>query len=166
METLGSRASYPHSLIFVFDSAADTMNREASERFAAGYIQCMHEVHTFVSSCPGIDATIAADLLNHLLECMPLNDEDRFQDLLSDLMADCGNSGAWSGDRVYAVLSPREGTATGRPSDLSPSPSSTSSDDLCSDIDETDTEHSHVDNQEVQDNQPTVFYSKSVWRPW
>uniref|UniRef100_A0A671R680 Hes family bHLH transcription factor 6 n=1 Tax=Sinocyclocheilus anshuiensis TaxID=1608454 RepID=A0A671R680_9TELE len=42
---------------------ADSADREANERFAAGYIQCMHEVHTFVSSCPGIDATIAADLL-------------------------------------------------------------------------------------------------------
>ncbi|TTH23530.1 Transcription cofactor HES-6 [Bagarius yarrelli] len=142
--------------------AADSMNREASERFAAGYIQCMHEVHTFVSSCPGIDATIAADLLNHLLECMPLNDEDRFQDLLSDMMGDCGSGGAW----MYAVLSPREGSTTGRPSALSPTPSSTSSDDLCSDIDEVDTDHSHVDSRDAQDNLPTVFYSKSVWRPW
>uniref|UniRef100_A0A671R6J5 Hes family bHLH transcription factor 6 n=1 Tax=Sinocyclocheilus anshuiensis TaxID=1608454 RepID=A0A671R6J5_9TELE len=48
----------------LFSSAeADSADREANERFAAGYIQCMHEVHTFVSSCPGIDATIAADLL-------------------------------------------------------------------------------------------------------
>lgn len=149
--------------MFVFTPAADSMNREASERFAAGYIQCMHEVHTFVSSCPGIDATIAADLLNHLLECMPLNDEDRVQDLLSDLLGDCGNGGAWPGEGVYTVLSAREGSGSGRPSDMSPSPSGTSSDDLCSDTDETDTEHSHVDHQ---DNLPTVFYSKSVWRPW
>lgn len=107
------------------------MSREANERFAAGYIQCMHEVHTFVSGCPGIDATIAADLLNHLLECMPLNDEARFRDLLSELMSD-GTQGS---------------------SALSPS----TSDDLCSDLDDTDTEHGHV---------ATTFHSKSMWRPW
>ncbi|XP_060761294.1 transcription cofactor HES-6 isoform X2 [Neoarius graeffei] len=145
---------------------ADSMNREASERFAAGYIQCMHEVHTFVSSCPGIDATIAADLLNHLLECMPLNDEDRLQDLLSDLMGDCGNGGVWPAEGMDTVLSPREGSATARPSDLSLSPSSTSTEDLTSDTDETDTDHSHVDTRDSQDNLPTVFSSKSVWRPW
>lgn len=153
-------------ILFVFPSAADSMNREASERFAAGYIQCMHEVHTFVSSCPGIDATIAADLLNHLLECMPLNDEDRLQDLLSDLMGDCGNGGVWPAEGMDTVVSPREGSATARPSDLSLSPSSTSTEDLTSDTDETDTDHSHVDTRDSQDNLPTVFSSKSVWRPW
>uniref|UniRef100_A0A8C5MHA1 Orange domain-containing protein n=1 Tax=Leptobrachium leishanense TaxID=445787 RepID=A0A8C5MHA1_9ANUR len=51
---------------------SDRLQHEASERFAAGYIQCMHEVHTFVSNCPGIDASLAAELLNHLLESMPL----------------------------------------------------------------------------------------------
>ncbi|KAG7237165.1 hypothetical protein INR49_032661 [Caranx melampygus] len=69
----------------------DALNREASERFAAGYIQCMHEVHMFVSSCPGIDATVAAELLNHLLECMPLN-EDHLQDVLMDLITDTSGS--------------------------------------------------------------------------
>ncbi|XP_019334281.2 transcription cofactor HES-6 isoform X2 [Alligator mississippiensis] len=55
-------------------SDADTLlQREASERFAAGYIQCMHEVHSFVSACPAIDAALAAQLLNHLLESMPLS---------------------------------------------------------------------------------------------
>ncbi|GAA6103457.1 transcription cofactor HES-6 isoform X1 [Tachysurus ichikawai] len=165
-EVLEMTVKHVESILQNRAKAADSISREASERFAAGYIQCMHEVHTFVSSCPGIDATIAADLLNHLLECMPLNDEDRFQELLSDLMGDCGNSGAWPGEGMYAVLSPREGSANGRPTDLSPSPSSTLSDDLCSDIDETDTEHSHVDSRDNQDNLPTVFYSKSVWRPW
>ncbi|XP_030071837.1 transcription cofactor HES-6 [Microcaecilia unicolor] len=66
---------------------SDRLHREASERFAAGYIQCMHEVHTFVSNCPGIDATIAAELLNHLLESMPLN-EGSFQELIADVLAD------------------------------------------------------------------------------
>ncbi|XP_051985255.1 transcription cofactor HES-6 [Xyrauchen texanus] len=138
---------------------AVSVNREANERFAAGYIQCMHEVHTFVSSCPGIDATISADLLNHLLECMPLNDEDRFQHILSDLMSDCST---WSSEGRSVISS---GSSA-----LSPSPSTTSSDDLCSDLDDTDTEHNHIsvdatDNQEAL-NVPTTFHSKSMWRPW
>ncbi|KAF7692585.1 transcription cofactor HES-6 [Silurus meridionalis] len=165
-EVLEMTVKHVESILQNRAKAADSMNREASERFAAGYIQCMHEVHTFVSSCPGIDATIAADLLNHLLECMPLNDEDRVHDLLSDLMGDCVNGGAWASEGMHAVMSPREGSATSRPSDLSPSPSSMSSDDLCSDLDETDTEHSHVDSRDAHNNLPTAFYSKSVWRPW
>uniref|UniRef100_A0A674MUB9 Transcription cofactor HES-6 n=1 Tax=Takifugu rubripes TaxID=31033 RepID=A0A674MUB9_TAKRU len=52
-------------------------SREACERFTAGYIQCMHDVHTFVSTCPGVDQTFAAELLHHLMESMPLNDQER-----------------------------------------------------------------------------------------
>ncbi|KAL0201635.1 hypothetical protein M9458_004822 [Cirrhinus mrigala] len=148
---------------------ADSVNREANERFAAGYIQCMHEVHTFVSSCPGIDATIAADLLNHLLECMPLNDEDRFQDILSDLMSDSSNCGTWPGEATYAALSPGgRSVASSGSSALSPAPSTTSSDDLCSDLDDTDTEHSRIsaDAREQAPSVPTMYFSKSMWRPW
>ncbi|KAL2098126.1 hypothetical protein ACEWY4_007333 [Coilia grayii] len=144
---------------------AENVNREASERFAAGYIQCMHEVHTFVSNCPGLDATIAADLLNHLLECMPLNDEDCFQDLLSDLMSDSSNSYSASSE---AMLSPAERNGSGGNSALSPSPS-TSSDDLCSDLDETDSEHSHIAADAEHQDTPstaTTFFSKAMWRPW
>uniref|UniRef100_A0A8C1G0Q6 Transcription cofactor HES-6-like n=1 Tax=Cyprinus carpio TaxID=7962 RepID=A0A8C1G0Q6_CYPCA len=148
---------------------ADSVNREANERFAAGYIQCMHEVHTFVSSCPGIDATIAADLLNHLLECMPLNDEDRFQEILSDLLSDSSNCGTWPGEATYAALSPGDRSVVSSGSSvLSPAPSTTSSDDLCSDLDDTDTEHSRVsvDASEQAPRAPTVNLSKSMWRPW
>ncbi|XP_051555800.1 transcription cofactor HES-6-like isoform X4 [Myxocyprinus asiaticus] len=148
----------------------DSVNREANERFAAGYIQCMHQVHTFVSSCPEIDATIAADLLNHLLECMPLNNEDRFQYILSDLMSDCST---WSSEGMYAAFSPEDRSVVSSGSSaLSPSPSATSSDDLCSDLcsdlDDTDTEHSHisVDATDHRPNVPTAFHSKSMWRPW
>lgn len=154
----------------LFSSAeADSVNREANERFAAGYIQCMHEVHTFVSSCPGIDATIAADLLNHLLECMPLNDEDRFQDILSDLLSDSSNCGTWPGEATCAALSPEDRSVVSSGSSvLSPAPSTTSSDDLCSDLDDTDTEHSRVsvDPREQAPSVPTVSLSKTVWRPW
>lgn len=157
---------WPDTLVLV-STEAENVNREASERFAAGYIQCMHEVHTFVSNCPGIDATIAADLLNHLLECMPLNDEDCFQDLLSDLMSDSPNN--YSTSSSEAMLSPggRSGSS-GSTSALSPSPSTTS-DDLSSDLDETDSEQSHISTDvEHQDNSSTatMFYSKSMWRPW
>ncbi|XP_036393300.1 hairy-related 13 [Megalops cyprinoides] len=151
---------------------ADTMNREASERFAAGYIQCMHEVHMFVSNCPGIDATVAAELLNHLLECMPLN-EDHFQDMLVDLMSDTSsNSSTWpTSEGICVPLASPGGRSLSNVSlAYSPSPSTTSSEDLCSDLDETDSEQNHnspdtMENQEVQ-NMPTTVYSKSMWRPW
>ncbi|TMS10040.1 transcription cofactor HES-6 [Larimichthys crocea] len=138
----------------------DAVNREACERFAAGYIQCMHDVHTFVSSCPGIDPTVAAELLNHLLESMPLNDEDRLRVMLPDTVAECpGSNSTWSlNESMYTAL-------------VSPAPSTTSSDDLCSDLDETDSEQSHVSSSEEADSQdmlslPSLTYSKSVWRPW
>ncbi|KAM9349351.1 transcription cofactor HES-6 [Symphorus nematophorus] len=139
----------------------DAVNREACERFAAGYIQCMHDVHTFVSSCPGIDPTVAAELLNHLLESMPLNDEDRLRVMLPpDTLAECpGSNSTWSlSESLYTPL-------------VSPAPSTTSSDDLCSDLDETDSEQSHVSSSEESDSQdvlslPSFTYSKSVWRPW
>ncbi|XP_008292737.1 transcription cofactor HES-6-like [Stegastes partitus] len=132
----------------------DAVNREACERFAAGYIQCMHDVHTFLSSCPGIDPTVAAELLNHLLESMPLNDEDRLQVMLPDAVADLsGSNSTWS---------PCE-------SIVSPSPSSTSTDDLSSDLDETESDQSQVSSSEEADSQdvlPCLTSSKSVWRPW
>ncbi|KAI1893999.1 hypothetical protein AGOR_G00129480 [Albula goreensis] len=151
---------------------ADTLNREASERFAAGYIQCMHEVHMFVSNCPGIDATVAAELLNHLLECMPLN-EDHFQDMLVDLLADTSsNNSTWpTSEGICAALaSPGARSTSSVSSAFSPAPSTISTEDLCSDLDETDNEHSHIspdamENQEVL-IMPTTTYSKSMWRPW
>ncbi|KAM9318900.1 hairy-related 13 [Pholidichthys leucotaenia] len=156
----------------------ETVSREASERFAAGYIQCMHEVHTFVSSCPGIDATVAAELLNHLLECMPLND-DHLQDVLTDLITDTSGTNssntAWhgSGEALCATLVSPGGdslSSSSASSALSPAHSSTSSEDLCSDLDETDSEHNQsaseaMDSSEPQ-NVPTLTYSRSMWRPW
>lgn len=53
---------------------AEASRREARERFAAGYIRCVHDVHTFVSTCPGVDPALAAELLHHLMESMPLKD--------------------------------------------------------------------------------------------
>uniref|UniRef100_A0A4W5NWI7 Transcription cofactor HES-6 n=1 Tax=Hucho hucho TaxID=62062 RepID=A0A4W5NWI7_9TELE len=147
----------------------DIMNREASERFAAGYIQCMHEVHMFVSNCPGIDATVAAELLNHLLECMPLN-EDYFQHMVMDIISDTSsnNGSTWpAGEAVCAALaSPGcRSISSGASSALSPAASTTSED-----LYETDSEHNQsatdaLENQEVQ-NMPTISYYKSMWRPW
>lgn len=159
---------------FLSSSETDIMNREASERFAAGYIQCMHEVHMFVSNCPGIDATVAAELLNHLLECMPLN-EDHFQDMVMDIISDTSsnNGSTWpAGEAVCAALaSPGcRSISSGSSSALSPVASTTSSEDLCSDLYETDSEHNQratdaLENQEAQ-NMPTISYYKSMWRPW
>ncbi|KAM8768135.1 hairy-related 13 [Acanthopagrus schlegelii] len=152
----------------------DALNREASERFAAGYIQCMHEVHMFVSSCPGIDATVAAELLNHLLECMPLN-EDHLQDVLMDLITDTSgsNGSTWhgSGETLCAdVASPGGRSLTSSSSALSPAPSTTSSEDLCSDLDDTDSEHNQSSTESLENREalsmPTMTYPRSMWRPW
>ncbi|CAL8349952.1 unnamed protein product [Lota lota] len=163
----------------------DSLNREASERFAAGYIQCMHEVHMFVSNCPGIDATVAAELLNHLLECMPLN-EDHFQDVLMDLITDTttattttsGHGGStWqnAGEALCASLVSPGGRSISSMA-LSPAPSSASGEDLCSDLDDTDSEHNQSSAGQGLDPcestnmpttmPPTVLYSQSMWRPW
>lgn len=150
--------SAPHSSAPPSPAESDSLNRESSERFAAGYIQCMHEVHMFVSSCPGIDATVAAELLNHLLECMPLN-EDHLQDVLTDLMAD-----APGGDSICGSLASPGGHSMSSSSILS-------SEDLCSDLDETDSEQNQSSGPEVPDSREVlsssiVGYPRSMWRPW
>ncbi|XP_010775018.1 transcription cofactor HES-6 [Notothenia coriiceps] len=148
---------------------SDTLSQEASERFAAGYIQCMHEVHTFVSTCPGIDPTVAAELLNHLLECMPLN-EDHLQDVLMDLITDASSgsngSSSWHGgdeSLCSSSLASLGGQRISSSSAPSPAPSTTSSEDLCSDLDDTDSEQ----NQSSSEGPETpVTYPRSMWRPW
>ncbi|XP_038146439.1 transcription cofactor HES-6-like [Cyprinodon tularosa] len=135
---------------------AEALSREASERFAAGYIQCMHEVHMFVSNCPGIDATVAAELLNHLLESMPLN-EDHLQDVLMDLITDTpGTDGStWIGAVDGLCLTQLPNSST---------------DESSSDLDETDSEHNHSSTEGVEGGEapsmPTVTYPQSMWRPW
>lgn len=137
----------------------DLVTREACERFAAGYIQCMHDVHTFVSTCPGFDPTVADELLNHLLESMPLRDEDRLRLMLPDTSTDStGSSGLWPQP---------EGTDTPL---VSPAPSTVSTDELGSDFDETESEQSHVSSSEDSDSHDALNFSsvvhKSMWRPW
>ncbi|XP_006152006.1 transcription cofactor HES-6 [Tupaia chinensis] len=139
----------------------EQLQAEASERFAAGYIQCMHEVHTFVSTCQAIDATVAAELLNHLLESMPLREGGSFSDLLGDALA--GPPGA-SGPSGWPV-----GGAPGSPMSSLPGPG----DDLCSDLEEaTEADLSRVP-AEGQDLVPAALSSltapriaQGVWRPW
>ncbi|XP_005858814.1 PREDICTED: transcription cofactor HES-6-like [Myotis brandtii] len=65
----------------------EQLKAETSESFAAGYIQCMHEVHMFVSTCQAINATVAVQLLNPLLQSMPLREGSSFRDLLGDALA-------------------------------------------------------------------------------
>ncbi|XP_028320690.1 hairy-related 13 [Gouania willdenowi] len=146
----------------------DSLNQEASERFAAGYIQCMHEVHMFVSGCPGIDATVAAELLNHLLESLPLN-EEHLQDALMELVTD-SNAGAWHGDGGGDALSSTLSSPGGRSLSFSPAPSNTSSEDLCSDLDETDSEHNQSSSEGQENREPLSLpsgtYPRSMWRPW
>lgn len=128
----------------------EASSREACERFTAGYIQCMHDVHTFVSTCPGIDQTAAAELLNHLMESMPLNDEDRLQ-------VTCGSTWSPYGSE-YA-------------NQVSPAPSSSSGEDLYSDLEEMESEQSHSSSSEEAESQnllsfSSLIHSKSPWRPW
>lgn len=110
----------------------------------------MHEVHTFVSTCQAIDATVAAELLNHLLESMPLREGSSFRDLMGDALA--GPPGALG----------------------SPLPSpATPGDDLCSDLELVpEAELSRVP-AEGRDLVPAALssltvaqISHSVWRPW
>lgn len=153
----------------------DALNQEASERFAAGYIQCMHEVHMFVSNCPGIDSTVAAELLNHLLECMPLN-EDHLQDVLMDLITDTpgNNNSPWhgGGETLCTSLASPGGRSLsdGLTSALSPAHSTMSSEDLCSDLEETDSEHNQSSIEGLENREalsvPSMTYPQSIWRPW
>ncbi|XP_058045061.1 transcription cofactor HES-6-like [Ahaetulla prasina] len=146
----------------------DKMQREASERFAAGYIQCMHEVHTFVSNCPGIDSTIAAELLNHLLESMPLN-EGSFQDLIVDVLSDPSISQWPSGDGPSQMPRGSHGTLS-LSSLTSPLPSPSFSEEICSDLEDTEAEQNHISLDELDrsrsQNVPSSSLSKSLWRPW
>ncbi|XP_033006118.1 transcription cofactor HES-6-like isoform X2 [Lacerta agilis] len=147
---------------------SDKLQREASERFAAGYIQCMHEVHTFVSNCPGIDSTVAAELLNHLLESMPLN-EGSFQDLIADVLSDPSIS-QWPGSDGLSQTPGESPGALNLPSPNSPLPSPSSSEETCSDAEDAEAEQSHIsldglDRSRTQ-NVPSSSLSKSMWRPW
>ncbi|KAM4658821.1 LOW QUALITY PROTEIN: transcription cofactor HES-6-like [Amazona ochrocephala] len=149
----------PHVAPFSVSRGAEggRLHREASERFAAGYIQCMHEVHTFVSSCPGIDATTAAELLNHLLESMPLSDGG-CPDSVTDLVADPTALSPWLGSEALAPALPA----------LAPSPSP--SEETCSDSDEAEAEPGQTSTDGLDASQthglPSPSLPKSMWRPW
>ncbi|XP_077614475.1 transcription cofactor HES-6 [Crocuta crocuta] len=142
-------------------SEREQLQAEASERFAAGYIQCMHEVHTFVSTCQAIDTTVAAELLNHLLESMPLREGSSFRDLLGDALA--GSPGA-PGRSGWPT-----GGVQGSPLPSPPGPG----DDLCSDLEEAPEAELTRAPAEGPDLVPAALGSltaariaQSVWRPW
>lgn len=132
-------------IFFVHSAETDRLQREASERFAAGYIQCMHEVHTFVSSCPGIDSSVAAELLNHLLESMPLS-EGNIQDLVLDVLLDSPVSDASCGLGLLG----------------------SSSDDSSSDAEESDIIKGGTETVQESDRTPEIQPppAPSMWRPW
>lgn len=140
----------------------EQLQAEASERFAAGYIQCMHEVHTFVSTCQAIDATVAAELLNHLLESMPLREGSSFRDLLGDALS-------------APPAAPGRSNWLVRGSLESPLPSPrVSGEDQSSDLEEVpEVELSRAAPAEGTDSVPAAQGSltaarlaQSVWRPW
>ncbi|NXV62721.1 HES6 protein, partial [Molothrus ater] len=133
---------------------------EASERFAAGYIQCMHEVHTFVSSCPGIDATTAAELLNHLLESMPLS-EGGCPDSITDVVAEPA-LGPWPAAEALSL------PAAARPGPALPAPSEEPG--SCSDSDEAEAGPGQTPSDGLDASQtqglPSPGSPKAMWRPW
>ncbi|XP_075385936.1 transcription cofactor HES-6 isoform X2 [Tenrec ecaudatus] len=139
----------------------EQLQAEASERFAAGYIQCMHEVHTFVSTCQAIDATVAAQLLNHLLESMPLREGGSFRELLGDALARPtgapGHGNCLPGGPLRSPL---------------PSPPGPG-DDLYSDLEEVPEAELSQAPVEGLDLVPSALggltagrLAHSVWRPW
>ncbi|XP_049602480.1 transcription cofactor HES-6 [Syngnathus scovelli] len=144
---------------------AEAVNREARERFAAGYIHGMHGVHTFVSCLPGVDPTVGAELLNHLLESMPLHGQDHLRASFCDA------------DPFSGPVAPEQ--TPGLQVSPAPSSSSASSEDLCSDLEDTDSEassseeseESQVSSSEESESQDVpgcvaLNSSKSFWRPW
>uniref|UniRef100_A0A8K9UK15 Hairy-related 8a n=1 Tax=Oncorhynchus mykiss TaxID=8022 RepID=A0A8K9UK15_ONCMY len=48
---------------------------DSRQRYSSGYIQCMHEVHNLLKSCPGMDKPLGARLLNHLLKSFNSNSQ-------------------------------------------------------------------------------------------
>ncbi|XP_061091076.1 hairy-related 8a isoform X3 [Conger conger] len=51
--------------------SGSSLGLESRQRYSSGYIQCMHEVHNLLLTCPGMDKTLGARLLNHLLKSLP-----------------------------------------------------------------------------------------------
>ncbi|XP_074768022.1 transcription cofactor HES-6-like isoform X1 [Athene noctua] len=160
-------APHPAPLSVSRGAEGGRLQREASERFAAGYIQCMHEVHTFVSSCPGIDATTAAELLNHLLESMPLN-EGALPDLIADVLADPA-LGPWPGGEALAPAAEAALGALGLALPAS-APSPSPSEETCSDSDEAEAEPGQTSTDGLDASRrrslPSPSLPKSMWRPW
>uniref|UniRef100_A0A8C5TN04 Hes family bHLH transcription factor 6 n=1 Tax=Malurus cyaneus samueli TaxID=2593467 RepID=A0A8C5TN04_9PASS len=134
---------------------------EASERFAAGYIQCMHEVHTFVSA--------ARHRRHHGRELLTpagvhaLN-EGGCPDSLTDAWG--ARLGPWPAGEVLALTAgARPGLALPAPG-LSPSPS----EETCSDSDEAEAEPGQTSTDGLDASQTQGLASpgspKSMWRPW
>lgn len=139
----------------------EQLQAEASERFAAGYIQCMHEVHTFVSTCQAIDATVAAELLNHLLESMPLRESSSFRDLLGDALSGPpgvhGRSNWPVGGPLGSPLPSPRGSGDDQSSDLEEAP-------------EAELSRATVEGPELVPvalgSLTAAHMAHSVWRPW
>lgn len=64
-------SKYINDILFPGGSLSPGTGFESRQRYSSGYIQCMHEVHNLLLSCPGMDKTLGARLLNHLLKSLP-----------------------------------------------------------------------------------------------
>ncbi|KAF7692887.1 hypothetical protein HF521_010497 [Silurus meridionalis] len=107
------------------------------------------------------DQTHAAELLNHLLECMPLNED--LQDVILDLSSELlSPTGAW----------PRVCLPGARMPALSPtSTSGGAEEEPNSDLEETFSESApgsvvEQEEEEQEEERSTAPFCTAMWRPW
>ncbi|XP_063043701.1 hairy-related 8a [Engraulis encrasicolus] len=104
----------------VSGGSSSTINFESRQRYSSGYIQCMQEVHNLLLSCPGMDKTLGARLLNHLLKSLPhISGENA-----ATAAGSGGNSGPniSSGSRSSSPHSPLSPAPAPAPAPATPAP--------------------------------------------
>ncbi|XP_072897004.1 hairy-related 8.2 [Hemitrygon akajei] len=160
---------------------ADTkIGLEAQQRYSAGYIQCMHEVHNLLLTCDWMDKTVGARLLNHLLKSLPRSSEDSRQSSLKTQALNPQTTKSQLPSATQGNLPPAHAAPSGA---ADPSPRS-SPDRLCSpgfkvcgkSIDPFPNAPANLhllassSTQQLQEdlalmhNSPIAF--SGVWRPW
>ncbi|XP_032886978.1 transcription cofactor HES-6-like [Amblyraja radiata] len=161
---------------------ADTkIGLEAQQRYSAGYIQCMHEVHNLLLTCDWMDRTVGARLLNHLLKSLPRSSEDSRQ---SSLKTPAVNPQPSKSQLPSATLGNIPAGPAVSPGTVDPSPRS-SPDRHCSpgfiktcgkSVESTPNPRASLHlpatcpTQQLQDDLASVHNSpvasSGVWRPW
>ncbi|XP_072110730.1 hairy-related 8.2 [Mobula birostris] len=160
---------------------ADTkIGLEAQQRYSAGYIQCMHEVHNLLLTCDWMDKTVGARLLNHLLKSLPRSSDGSRQSSLKTQALNPQTSKSQLPSATQGDIPPAHAASSGA---VDPSPRS-SPDRHCNrgfkvcskNIDPFPNPPANMhllassSAQQLQEdlalmhNSPIAF--SSVWRPW